>query len=404
MKILCTNNYYYIRGGSEKVFFDEMEILKKHNHDVVPFSRHHIKNIYSEYNKYFPSNLDYEKINLVKKVLAAKNLIYSLESKKKMFEALKSIKPDLIHAHNIYGRLTSSIIDAAKVEKVPVVMTLHDYKLACPSYLMLYKGVPCERCRGRKFYNCFLRRCHKNSLIASLIYSIESYFNLILKKYGWVSFFICPSNFSKKKHLEAGIPEIKLIHIPNFIDNEKYKPHYDHKDYILYVGRLSKEKGIMTLLRSIKYIDVKLKVIGDGPIRNECERYIEKNKINNVEFLGYKTGRELEDLYKYCLFVVMPSESYENAPMTILEAFAYGKPLVASNIGGIPEMVIHEKSGLLCAPGDHNDFKDKISYLLKNPLIIERMGKFARGLVESKYNADLHYQKLISVYNKALEI
>jgi glycosyltransferase involved in cell wall biosynthesis len=403
MNILFINNYYYVRGGSEKVFFDEIEILKKHNHDVTPFSRHYIKNTYSEYQKYFPSNLDYEGVNLLKKIVAAQNLIYSLEAKKKLFELLKSIKPDLIHAHNIYGRLTCSIIDAAKEKKLPVVMTLHDYKLVCPSYLMLCKGVPCERCKGRNYYNCFFRRCHKNNLVGSFIYSIEAYFNLILKKYEWISFFICPSNFSKKKHLEAGIPEEKLIRIPNFIESEKYKPNYEYKDYILYVGRLSKEKGVLTLLRSIKHIDVKLKIVGDGPMRNECERYIEENKITNVEILGYKTGKELEDLYKNSLFVVMPSEWYENAPMVILEAFAYGKPIIASSIGGIPEMVINEKTGLLYSPGDDNDLKDKICYLLNNPHMIKNMGKFARELVEKKYNAELHYKKLISVYKKALE-
>jgi glycosyltransferase involved in cell wall biosynthesis len=402
MKLVFANNYYYIRGGVERIFFQEMELLLSHGHKVIPFSRHYSKNLPSEYSTYFPSAFEYENVSLYEKVSAAFKLIYSLESKYKFSELLDYFKPDLIHAHNIYGRLTTSIIDAAKHNKIPSVITLHDYKLICPSYLMLSNGEICEKCKGGKFYNCVLKRCHKNSILASLVYTAESYFNYILKKYDYLRYLICPSKFSLKKHAEMGIPEEKLVHIPNFTFVNEYEPKYTPGDYILYVGRLSKEKGILTLLKAVKNFDVKLKIVGDGPMRREYEAFVDENHIKNVEFLGYKTGDELKEIYRNCIFVVIPSEWYENAPMTVIEAFASGKPVVGANIGGIPEMVIEEETGLLFKSGNHEDLREKLGYLLRNPSLIVKMGQMAREKAVKEYNEGAHYNRLIEVYKKAL--
>jgi glycosyltransferase involved in cell wall biosynthesis len=403
MNLIFANNYYYIRGGSERVFFEEMELLKSHGHKVIPFSRNYDKNFQSEYSNFFPSNFEYENVPLNKKISAAFKLIYSFESKNKFNDLLNYFKPDLIHAHNISGRLTTSIIDSAKSKKIPIVMTLHDYKLICPSYLMLLNGAVCERCKGGKFYNCVLIRCHKNSFAASFVYTVETYFNYFLKKYNYIKYFICPSKFSLRKHAEGGIPEDKLVHIPNFINVSEFNPNYESGDYILYVGRLSKEKGIFTLLKAVKGIDVRLKIVGDGPIRKDCEEFVSENSIKNVEFLGYKTGNELKEIIRNCNFLIIPSEWYENAPMTIIEAFAYGKPMIGANIGGIPEMISDGETGLLFQSGDYNELREKIIYLLNNPSLITKMGKMAREKAESEYSEEIHYQRLIEVYKKVLE-
>lgn len=402
MKVVFCNNFFYIRGGSERVFFDEIEILKSYGNEVVPFSRHFEKNLSSEHSQFFASSIDYENVSLTKKILASFKLIYSFECKKEFSELLNYFQPDLIHAHNIYGRLTTSIIDAAKDKKISVVMTLHDYKLICPSYLMLLNGMICEKCRGKRFYNCMLTKCHKESRISSLIYTIESYFNSMLKKYEYVRYFICPSMFSLKKHVESGTPEKKLVHIPNFINIENFESNFENDGYILFVGRLSKEKGVLTLLNAVKGLDVSLKIVGDGPMRKEYEDFAKENSINNVSFEGYKSGDELKNIFRNSAFVVFPSEWYENAPMTILEAFAYGKPVIGSEIGGIPEMVIEGKTGLLFKPCDYNELKEKIKYLLSHPSLITEMGKNARKKVEEEYGSEVHYRKLIEVYKKAL--
>ncbi len=400
-KLVFANNFYYIRGGAERVFFDEMEMLASLGYEVAPFSRHFEKNLSSVYSKYFPSPIEYENVSLGKKIVASFRLIYSLESRRNFSMLLDSFNPDVIHAHNIYGRLTTSIIDAAKGKFLPVVMTLHDFKLICPSYLMLSKGNICERCMGSKFYYCTLERCHKGDLSASAVYTIETCFNALLKKYDNVKFFICPSKFFVKKHAEAGIPEEKLIYIPNFIRTDHLNTGYTPGDYILFAGRLSREKGILTLLKAVKGLDIPLRIAGDGPMRDECAAYVKDNNIDNVVFEGYKTGDDLKRLFSGSAFLVIPSEWYENAPMTVLEAFAHGKPVIGSDIGGIPEMAIEGETGLLFKPGDHGELREKIKYLLANPTIITAMGKRARKKVESEYNPGTHCKKLIEVYEKA---
>lgn len=402
MKIVFMNNYYYLRGGSERVFFDEMEILKLHGHEIVSFSRHYEKNFNSNFVSFFPSFIEYENVSILRKITTGLKLIYSLEAKDKITKMINHFMPDIIHAHNIYGRLTSSVLDAAKDRDIPVVMTLHDYKLICPSYSMLLNGRSCERCKGGRFYNCLLTRCHKGSLSASAVYTIESYFNRLFKKYDHIKYFICPSRFLLIKHLESGLPEEKLIHISNFIRVEKYDPNYKHENYILYAGRLSKEKGIMTLLKAVNGLEVSLKIAGDGPMREEYETYAKGNQLLNVLFEGYKTGDELRELFRNAAFIVFPSECYENAPMTILEAFAYGKPVIGSNIGGIPEMVVEGETGLLFGPGNPDELREKILYLLSNPSLIEAMSRKAREKTETEFNAEIHYKRLMEIYKAAI--
>lgn len=402
LKVIFLNNYFYIRGGAEAVFFNEMELLKLNGHMVVPFSRHFIKNLNSEYSQYFPSDFSYETCFFVKKVAIALKMIYSIESRKWFDVLLSNIKPDIIHAHNIYGRLTYSVIDVAKTKKVPVVMTLHDYKLICPSYTMLLNDKPCEKCKGFYFYNCLLTRCHKGSLSASIVYTLESYLNHCFKKFAWIKYLICPSMFSLKKHLEAGLPEEKLVHLPNFVKIEDYEPNYKCGDYILYVGRLSKEKGVLTLLKAIKGIDMQLKIVGEGPMKEVCEKFVSENNLNSVQFLGYKSGEELKQLYRDAAFLVIPSEWYENQPMTVIESFAYGKPVIGSNIGGIPEMIINGQTGLIFEPGNEIELREKMIYLLSKPSMIEDMGRKARDKAKLEYSSDIHYNKLIEIYQESL--
>ncbi|MFX0132664.1 MAG: glycosyltransferase family 4 protein [Candidatus Hodarchaeota archaeon] len=403
MKIIFANNFFYLRGGSERVVFDEMSMFEQKGHKVFPFSRHFEDNVFSVYSKYFAPCIKYNEVSFIKKILSTFKLIYSFKTKKIFSNYINQYKPDLVHAHNIYGRLTSSIIDSAKQSRVPVVMTLHDYKFICPSYLMIANGKTCEKCFGNKYYYCLISKCHKEKFVPSFIYTIESYFNYYLKKYNWIKYFISPSKFLQKKFIEAGFSEKKLIYIPNFIDIRKYKPHYDHKNYMLFVGRFSIEKGIITLLKAISDIDMPIKFVGDGPMKKELKTFIRENNILNVTFEGYKTGDELKSIFKNSTFLIFPSEWYENAPMTILEAFSYGKPVIGSKIGGIPEMVKDEVTGLLFRHGDYEDLKDKIKYLLSNPSIIVKMGKKSRNLVETKFNADRHYESLIQLYKISLE-
>lgn len=398
MRFIFTDNYFYIRGGAERVFFDEINLLKSYGHEVAFFSRHFNKNLFSEYSQFFASDFKYENVPIMKKISAAFKLIYSYECRNKFDILLRLVNPDVIHAHNIYGRLTTSIIDVAKKRRIPVVMTLHDFKLICPSYLMLFNAEVCEKCGGKKFYYCVAKRCHKGSLIPSFIYTVETYYNSLFKKYDWVRYFICPSKFLLRKHAETGIPEEKLIYIPNFIKPEEFTPNFNPGKYILFAGRLSKEKGVLTLLKAVKGLNLLLRIVGDGPMRITYETYAKENKITNVVFEGYKSGEELKNLFKNAIFLVFPSEWYENAPMSILEAFAYGKPVVGSNIGGISEMVIENKTGLLFNPRNNLELRERINFLLSHPSLITQLGKNAREKIEKEYNSETHYERLMGLY------
>jgi glycosyltransferase involved in cell wall biosynthesis len=346
--------------------------------------------------------LHYEGVSAARKVFAAASLVYSDQCGRRFGELLEDFRPDLVHGHNIYGRLTTAVLDSARTRDVPTVMTLHDHKLICPSYLMLSRGAVCERCEGRKYYHCLLERCHKGGVLPSLVYTIEAYRNRFLGKYRGVRYYLCPSAFLKEKHARYGIPEERLEIVPNFLRMEEYSPCCEGGEYVVYAGRLSKEKGLSTLLRAVEGLDVPLRIVGDGPMRESLEGRVREKGQTNVVFEGYKTGVELATMFRRSLFVVFPSEWYENAPMSILEAFAYGKPVIGANIGGVPEMITDGETGFLFPPGDAAALRERIRLLAERPSLVSSMGRKARRRVEERHTPEVHLKRLTDVYAKAL--
>lgn len=407
MKILFINNYNYLRGGSEHVFFNEMALLRKHGHEVSVFSRKSDQDITSRYTHDFPEDIRTDKLTVSWRALKnVKEIIYSGTSKKAIARVIESFNPDLIHAHNIYGRLTTSVLDMARSENIPAVMTLHDYKLICPSYKLFSKGKVCEACRGKSFYKTILKKCHKKSYAASAIYGFESYFNRLFGKYSNnLKFLIAPSLFLKKKLIEYGWREQQIAFIPNYLSCDKFEPKYKSGAYLLYVGRLSAEKGISTLIRAfrkIKFQDARLLIAGDGPIRTELEALA--NGDGRTSFLGHITGEPLKEIIRNSKAVVVPSEWYENAPISILESFASGKPVIGSNLGGIPEMVENGKNGFLFQAGNIDNLKETLeSTWAKSGQSLEKFGMAARRHVEQHHNETLHYIKLMDIYRKSIE-
>ncbi len=402
MKTLCANNYYYLRGGSERVYFDEMKWLTAQGHDVVPFSRKHPRNEGTASEQYFPEMIDFEAVRGFGKALAAMRIIYSRSARRLFGRLLDHDRPDLVHGHNIFAGLTSAIIDAAKERGIPFVLTLHDLKLICPSYLMLDHGRICSRCVPRRFWKCTWRACHKNNLSASLIVTCEAYFNHFFRKCDWVSSFICPSRFLMDKHAAGGVPRHKLTYLPNGVETSRYKANVVTGDYVLCVGRLSPEKGVMTLLRAISRCGIPVKLAGMGPSEAKCKELVAADGLLNVDFCGYCEGQKLQEIYQGAAFIVVPSECYENAPMSILEAFAYGKPVLGSNIGGIPELVMDGVTGYLFEAGNVDDLREKLVWMWSNRQKMVNMGKNARRRVEEEYCLEHHMQRLVEIYEKAI--
>lgn len=401
MKILMINKFYYIKGGSETYLFNLKKILEKNGHKVIPFAMKDEKNEYSEYEKYFINNIDYNKGNLLTKISNATKIIYNFDAKRKLEELLQVEKPDVAHLHLFQHQISPSILKVLKKYNIPIVYTVHDLKPVCLNYKMLNNNGLCEKCISQSYIQCLKNKCVKNSYLFSAINVIEGYLHKYLKSYELIDIFITPSQFYKNKLIQAGIQNNKVVHIPNFINLEKFSPEYESQDYFIYVGRLSDEKGIETLIKSMKYVKKSvLKIIGTGPLKEELEKLVFDEKIENVEFLGFKSGEILKNIIRHSKFVIIPSEWYENGPMSVIEAMALGKPIIGSNIGGIPEMITNEINGCLFEPRDCKELSECINNLLKDESRLVEMGKESRKYVEKLYNEAYHFQEIMKIYEK----
>ena len=372
---------------------------------VYYWGMRHPQNAYLENEKYLLNYTDYDKKNSFRQTLKQSiNILYSFEAKSKIMQLIKKDKPDIVHLNNFAHQISPSILDVFSKYKIPCVMTMRDYKLVCPVYSLYVNGRTCEKCKQKKFINCFLNKCSKNSYLKSLINSAEMYLHhSILHIYKKIDIFISPSKFLKNKLSEMGF-KYDVVYVPNFINPEEYDPNYGFSEKaICYIGRLSSEKGLLTLIKSMVGLNFELKIIGDGPIKNMLEDRVKDLKLQNIRFLGFKSGNELKEEIAMSIAVVIPSEWYENNPRSVLEAFALGKPVIGARIGGIPELVMDNFNGLTFEPGNHVDLREKILYLTGNSSKISEMGKNGRRFVEENFNSSLHYDKLIEIYNSVLK-
>lgn len=407
MRIIYLNNYYYIRGGSERIFFGEIDLMKKHGHEVAGYARKHLMNVPAKYETLFPPDIVTDKIGFsLETVRTVKEIFYSLSTRDGLEKLVSAFKPDIAHVHNIYGRLTTSVLDLLTQKKVPIVMTLHDYKLACPSYRFMHKGRVCEACIQDRFYMSVLKRCHKGSYAASGVIALESYINKWLEKYRKnIQLFIAPSCFMKDKILESRWPAQQIKHIPNFLNTSEFNPQYTPGRYFLYLGRLSEEKGIDTLVRAFLVLNqnkIGLTIVGEGPMRTDLERLSNGNPA--IKITGYLSGDQLRNITRNALSIVVPSVYYENAPISLLEAMAYGKPVIGAAIGGIPEMIQDGENGYLFESGNCDALKIVLERFAKLPPDkIEAMGRAARKKVENINSEESHYHNLMKIYQEVLQ-
>lgn len=400
MKILQVNKFFYVRGGSGKYFFEVSKLLKFHGHKVAFFSMQDPQNQRSVWSKYFVSNISFEKVELKRFPRIFTRMMYSLEARRKISQLLDEFRPDIVHLHSIYHHISPSIIPELKKRKIPIVQTLHDYHLISPSHTLFHNGKICELTQKHKFYKAVCHKCVKNSYPASILEMIEQYLHHITGIYtNNVDLFISPSQFMAEKLIEYGIPKNKIHVLHNFCDYRKFKPHYKPGDYLLYFGRLSPEKGLAFLLDVMyKLPDIKLKIVGKGLQEAELKRKARVLELNNVTFLGYQTGDSLKNLIYNCRFVVLPSLSYDIFPISIMEAYACGKPAVASRTGGIPELVSENDDGYLFEPGNVDECTTKIRKLWSYLNTYKRLGKNSREFVMKEFCPDSHYKKLIEIY------
>ncbi len=404
MKILAANKFFYLFGGSDRYFFELNQLYEQAGHHIIPFAMRHPQNLATPYEEYFVSEVNYWNLkNFRDNFIAAGRIFYSYEANRKIRRLIENTYPDIAHIHSIYHQISPSILPVIKEYNIPIVQTLHDYKPICPTYSLLSKGKICERCQRKKFYNALFQRCSHNSLIASFLNMAEMYTHHAFHWYDIPDIYIAPSNFMRTKMIEFGMQGKKIVHIPNFIDISQYEYSGINDNYFIYLGRLHKIKGIKTLILAMNKIcktDAKLLLIGDGPQRFELEALTEALDLSSIIFCGFQSGKELFRLIRNAMFNVLPSECYENCPMSILELMAMGKPTVGSRIGGIPELIEDEVDGLLFETGNVDALAEKINYLMENPSRCVEMGHAARKKVRMKYNSDVHYKQVLNLYKK----
>lgn len=406
MKILLIDVYNYNKGGAETVCFNTGKMLEEHGHEVIYFTLKWNNNNPSPYSKYFPESKE-TRTGIFKQVKNVINYFYHFEAAKKIEQLIQDEKPDLAHIHLLWGQITPSIFPVLKKHNIPILFTVHDYRIVCPAYTFRNgKGNICEECQGKHFYKCFTNTCTKGNKIMSAVMAAEQYFrNYFFNPANYIDGFIYVSNFARsiqEKYMPTlkNKPNITLYNFSTSIVNTPKKVEDDK--YFLFFGRLSYEKGVFTLLEAFKGLpQCKLKIVGTGPLEKELKQFKDKYQLNNIEFLGYKRGKELEDLVSNAYFVIVPSEWYENNPMTIIEAYSVGTPVIGARIGGIPEIIIDTKTGFQFTSGDINDLRTSIENA--NNISYEQYSEFSRQAIEfAKQNMSpkSYYPRLVQFYQR----
>ncbi len=408
MRILMCNGFYYLRGGSEKYMFELTKLLQSHGHEVIPFSMKHRLNISSAYEDYFVSTIDYPSLlsgetSISAIIKSINRLIYSKEAKFKIRKLINDTRPDIAHIHGIGHELSPSILDEIKSNKIPIVQTLHDYSLVCPNTNFVSNGKICEACKGGRYYQIIIKKCKRNSMKASGLACLIHYIRKITRIYERnIDIYISPSKFLKNKLLDHGVKK-EIVYIPNFLNQNDIPQDGKSQNYCVYAGRLHPIKGITTLIHAAeKYQGNIIYIAGDGESRFEIEELIKYHQLDHVQLLGHLPGKELFEIISNSSFTVLPSECYENYPMSIVESFAIGKPVIASNIGAIPDLVRDGWNGLLFEPKNADQLAGKMKYLFDHPELAKSMGLNGKNSVSIENSPDRHYQQIYDLYNRLI--
>jgi glycosyltransferase involved in cell wall biosynthesis len=399
-RLLSINNYYYHRGGSEAIFFEHNRMLAELGWDVVPFSMQHASNLPTPWSGYFVADLDtHGAYSLKQKLTRLPKVIYSFEARRRLGELVDRVRPDIAHGHNIYHHISPSILGMLKQRGIPTVLTLHDLKIACPAYNMLAPDGICERCKGGKLYNVVRNRCINGSAAMSLVVMMEAVVHQLLGSYRrQVDCFVVPSRFYIEKFAEWGWEPARFRHVPNFVDVERYEPRFEPGEAFLYFGRVIRQKGVATLIRAAAAAHSKLLVAGTGPELDEM-RALAAQLNADVTFLGHLGGQQLHDVIRSCRAVVLPSEWYENAPVSLLEAYALGKPVIGARIGGIPELIRANETGACFESGNVESLRTALEdFTARAPQQLADMGRAGRRWVVEDFTVAMYRQRIMSVY------
>jgi len=393
MKILLVNKFYYLRGGDCMAVFAIERLLKDNGHDVAVFSMQYPDNVESVWEPYFPAEIDFSSRDMRGKSAAFARLFHSPEVARQFKRLLAAFQPDVVHLHNIHSYLSPLIAQIAAQKGIRVVWTLHDQKLICPVHSCLRNGRACEACFKNKF-SVIRYKCMKDSLTASMLAFMEACWWNRKKLSAITDTFICPSQFMKTKMTEAGYSPAQIEVLPNFMP-QKPLPVSAKADYYCYVGRISTEKGVESLLQAAERLPYPLKMIGEGPLLDACRRAYSSRQI---EFLGYLPSDTLFPIVQKARFLVIPSICYENNPFSVIEAHCMGTPVLGARIGGIPELIAEGKNGYLFEAGNMTDLLEKIDLFFNDDTMqFDYAGISSEACL--KFAPETFYKRIMKIYN-----
>ena len=410
MKILQINNYHYPKGGADIIYLKTSRLLKEKGHQVINFSVKEPETIDNKYNQYFiKAPKERFDTTLLQKIMSIPGFIYSFQARKKLEQLIIAEKPNIAHLHIFFGRLTNSILPVLKKHKIPIIMTVHEYRMLCPTYLLKNKNnSSCEKCANGNYLHCIYNKCNKDNLAYSIIMALECFIRDKFFSYQkYIDKFIFPSEFTLNKHLKyQGKYKKKFYKIYNFIDINKTVSTQNIKkeNYYLYFGRLSEEKGIMTLLRTWKnFPNLNLKIVGSGVLKNDIVGYIEKNNLNNITLAGYLEGNKLKKTIQTAKYIIAPSECFETFGLSVAEGMILGTPVIAAKIGAYTELITHQKNGFLFTPRDINSLQKVITEAENlDDDSYKKMIKNGIDFAKKNFNEDIYYSELIKVYNQSI--
>jgi len=389
MRVLLAHEFYRTSApsGEDAVFLNEKQLLENDGMEIFCYEKH---------NDHIDDSTWSKKVNL------AISSTWSKKSYQEISGFIQKYKPDIAHFHNTFPMISPSAYFACQRHGVPVVQTLHNYRLVCPNAMLIRNQQPCEKCLNGNLIPSLVHRCYRNSLAATVSLAGIVTRNRLNGSYkNNVDRYIALTDFAKRKLVQGGLPEAKIAVKPNFLPAPP-EAGTGSGNYATYIGRLSEEKGVRILLKAWRNIkQIKLKILGDGPLRQELQHYAHDHQID-AEFLGFRGKQDILEFVKNAQFQVVPSQWYEGFPMVILEALACGTPVVASRIGSLTEIVRDQHLGVLFNPGDSNDLIDKISWLTSNKETLSQLRQHARSEFIQKYTAEKNLQLIKQIYHQTM--
>lgn len=402
MKILFVNKFLYPRGGAETYFLKIGEELARRGHEVEYFGMYDEKNTVGNSLHLATTNMDFHAAG-PEKLLYPFRIVYSREAKRKLKEVIAAFGPDIVHFNNINFQLTPSVICAGAECGVPMVQTVHDVQMLCPNHMMMeyHSKKLCEDCMGKKSkWPCVKKRCIHGSLPKSLIGAVEGTLYECSPVYDKIHRFICPSAFLEEKLLNVPRFRGKTVMLHNFLSKVSDAGGAPKGDYVLYFGRLAEEKGIDRILEACRLLpDIPFVIAGGGPLEDLCKNCT----LPNVKYVGFKTGKELEELVAGALFTLHLSIWYENCPLALLESQSLGTPVLCNRIGGIPELVEEGKTGILNDTFTPEAYAETIAALYADKALLAEMAQNCLRKRESMTTLERYCDKLLALYTEVTE-